>query len=206
MHPPRWGFVKGLFTGAVIEVPAIATAVWTLAALGVGNADAPFMHILRMAAVFAGIAAVLTAGGIGRLAAHASVERGRRRAIWSAAYTHAVATAGLVVIAAIPQGHLPSHRLPWLALPAVGMVFGAACGAVIGIVCSGVAPVGISDVVALARRPSEALRQLLDPEDLVRLGAAVRQRTSHLFGGMFEPAQRPPPDSEAKGPEEPPRE
>src|SRR5690606_39655504 len=81
--PPRWAFFKGLLTGVVIEVPALATGVWLLARLGVGDPDAAFMRILRLTAVFAGIAAVLTAAGIGRLAAHASVESGggRRTAI-----------------------------------------------------------------------------------------------------------------------------
>jgi hypothetical protein len=198
--PPRWGFWKGLVTGAVIEVPAIATGVWLLAWLGVGDPDASFMRILRLTAVFAGIAAVLTAAGIGRLAAHASVAKhpatripgGRRRAIGVAARTHAVASGGLVLIAAIPHGHLPAHVSTWLAYPLVGAVIGAACGAAIGVVCGGAAPVGFADVWSLARTPGAALRQLLDPEDLVKLGTALRQRTTHLFEGMFEPAKRPP--------------
>src|SRR6476659_2618495 len=45
--PPRWGFWKGLLTGAVIEVPAIAGGIWLLARMGVGNRDAGFMTILR---------------------------------------------------------------------------------------------------------------------------------------------------------------
>ena len=194
--PPRWGFFKGLLTGAVIEVPALAAGVWLLARVGVGDPAARFMHVLRLAAVFAGTAAVLTAAGIGRLAAHASVDRfgaGRRRAMIVAARAHAVASIGLVMIAAIPLGSMPGHSWKWLAYPVAGALVGAACGAAIGLVCGGAAPVGIADVFALARTPGAALRQLLDPEDLVRLGAAVRQRTTHLFGGMFEPA-KPPPD------------
>jgi hypothetical protein len=35
--PPRWGFVKGLLTGAVIEVPALAAGVWLLARLRQGS-------------------------------------------------------------------------------------------------------------------------------------------------------------------------
>jgi hypothetical protein len=196
---PRWGFVKGFLTGAVIEVPAIAAGVWLVARMGIGNRDAAFMHVVRLTAVFAGVAALLTAGGIGRLAAHASVDKrgGRWRAVWVAARAHAVATAGLVIIAAIPHGQLPGHSWQWLAFPAVGAVLGAACGATIGAVCGGAAPVSIGDVLGLARRPTDALRQLLDPEDLLKLGAAMRQRTTQLFEGMFEPAQRPP-DERAK--------
>jgi hypothetical protein len=196
--PPRWGFFKGFLTGAVIEVPALAAGVWVLARLGIGDPQIGFMRILRLTTVFAGIAAVFTAGGIGRLAAHASVDKvgGRVRAIYIAARAHAAAGAGLIFIAAIPHGHFPNRSIAWLAIPLVGMVFGALCGVVIGTVCGGAAPVRIADVMALARKPSDALRQLLDPEDLLRIGAAVRDRTTHLFEGMFEPAQRPP--AEAK--------
>ncbi|MDB4959709.1 MAG: hypothetical protein JWO36_7278 [Myxococcales bacterium] len=194
--PPRWGFVKGLLTGAVIEVPALASAVWVLARLGIGDPDVGFMRILRLTTVFCGIAAVFTAAGVGRLAAHASVDTigGRKRAVYVAARAHAAAGAGLLFIAVIPHGHLPDRGLIWLPIPLVGLACGALCGAVIGMVCGGAAPVSIGDVMALARKPSEALRQLLDPEDLLKIGAAVRDRTTHLFGGMFEPAQRPPGD------------
>jgi hypothetical protein len=204
---PRWGFVKGTLTGAVIEVPAIASAVWLLARAGIGDDDVAFMHVMRMSAVFAGIAALITAGGIGRLAAYASADKrgGRWHAVWVAARAHAAATAGLVVIAAIPLGHLPTHVGAWLALLIVGAVFGAACGAMIGAVCGGVAPVGIGDVFALAKRPTDALRQLLDPEDLLKLGAAMRTRTTRMFEGMFEPAERPPePGKELDKAKEPP--
>ena len=190
--PPRWGFFKGLLTGAVLEVPAIATGVWLLARLGLGNTDVGFMRILRLTAVFTGVAGVLTAAGIGRLAAYASRSGGRRRAVIVAARTHAAAGAGLLLIAAIPLGHLPAHLSRWLAYPVMGGAIGAGLGAAIGLVCGGAAPVGFADVWSLARTPGAALRQLLDPEDLVKLGAAVRQRTTHLFEGMFEPAKRPP--------------
>jgi len=183
-----------MLTGAAIEVPALTGAVWGLAQLGIGNADAPVMRIMRLTTVFAGLAALFTAGGIGRLAAYASIDGGRRRAMFVAARAHAVASAGLVLIAAIPQGRLPGHSLTWLAFPAAGSVAGVACGVLIGLVCGGTAPVEFADVWSLARRPSEALRSWLDPRELVRLGAAVRHRTTNLFEGMFEPAP-PPPDA-----------
>lgn len=185
-----------MLTGVAVEVPALTAAVWLLAQLGYGNPDVPFMRIMRLTTVFAGLAAVFTAGGIGRLAAYASIEGGRRRAVYVAVRAHAVASAGLVVIAAIPHGQLPGHSLDWLAFPAGGLVAGAACGALIGLMCGGAAPVELSDVWSLARRPSVALRGWLDPRELVRLGAAVRHHTSHLFEGMFDPAP-PPPTSES---------
>jgi hypothetical protein len=202
LHKPRWGFWKGLLTGVAVEVPALTAAVWLLAQLGFGNAEVPVMRVMRLTTVFAGVAAILTAGGIGRLAAYASMDGGRRRAVFVAARAHAVASAGLVVIAAIPHGQLPGRSLEWLAFPAGGLVVGAACGALIGAMCGGAAPVELADVWSLARRPSAALRWL-DPRELVRLGAAVRHHTSHLFEGMFDPAPLPP-TSDSTSPTDPP--
>ncbi|HUJ58467.1 MAG TPA: hypothetical protein VLX92_08240 [Kofleriaceae bacterium] len=189
----------------MIEVPAFAAGVWLLARLGVGDRLVPFMRLVRFTAVFAGIAAVLTAAGVGRIAAHAAAGKlgSRRRAVLAAARVHAVAGVGLLLIATIPHGHLPDRPLHWLLFLPAGAVVGAACGAVIGVVCSGAAPVGLSDVWSLARTPGAALRQLLDPEDLLKLGHAVRERTTHLFEGMFEPAKRPPPEPPPTKPEPP---
>ena len=205
-RPPRWGFLKGLLTGAVIEVPAIALGVWLLARMGIGNRAESFMRILRLSAVFAGAPALLTAGGIGRRAAHGSVERpgGRRHAIRVAARAHAAGGAALVLIAVIPHGNLPGHSWHWIVPLAMGAVIGAACGAVIGLVCGGAAPLGIADVIALARVPSGALRHLIDPDDLMKLGAAVVERTTRMFDRMFEPAQRPPTEAEPTAPHPPP--
>ena len=143
--PPRWGFWKGLIAGSVIEVPAIATGVWLLGRIGIANGDVGFMRLVRISAVFAGIAAVFTAGGIGRVAAFASVDAigGRRHAMYKAARAHAAAGAGLVLIATIPHGHLPGYSLKWLVILIVGAGIGWCCGALIGIVCGGAAPVGI---------------------------------------------------------------
>jgi hypothetical protein len=202
-YPPRWGFFKGLLTGAVIEVPAIALGVWLLARMGIGDPSVAYGELLRMTAWFAGIAALFTAGGIGRLAAHASVDKigGRRRAMVVAARAHAAAGAGLVLIATIPHAHLPESFFGWLAILAMGGVVGAGCGAAIGVVCGGAAPVSISDMLGAAiKRPSEVLRQLLDPEDLLKLGAAVRDRTTEMLVSardVFQPAERPPTETDA---------
>ncbi|HEU0029974.1 MAG TPA: hypothetical protein VFQ53_05025 [Kofleriaceae bacterium] len=199
---PRWSFWKGLLTGAAIEIPLIAVTVFVLGRVGLaGNPTAGFMHIMRLTTVFAGTAALLTAGGIGRLAAYATVERGRRHAILAAARAHAAAGAGLVIIAIIPQRHLPTEASAWVAIAAVGLIPGAICGGVIGFICSGQSTVNLSDVWSLAAKPSEALRQLLDPKDLVRLGAALSERTTKLFEGIFDPA--PPPPKQPAPPSEP---
>jgi len=202
--PARWGFWKGLVTGAALEIPVLAATVWALARAGIGDPDASFMHIMRLTTVFAGLAALLTAGGIGRLAASASATGGRRRAVWVAARAHAVASAGLVLIAAIPHGHLPSHASGWYPLPLAGLAAGLACGATIGAVCGGATPVGFADVWSLARKPTVVLQKLLSPEDIVRLGAALGTRTRHLFEGMFEPAPPPPAPPKTSEPAEPP--
>ena len=202
-------------TGAAIEIPLLALTVWVLARLDVGNPDAELMRIFRLTAVFAGVAALLTAGGIGRLAAYAVFEgaaagddlgRRRRRAIFRAARAHAAASAGLVIIAAVPHGHLPAAPAGWLAFPAAGLVSGAIAGAIIGLVCSSqTALVQLSDVWSLARKPRVALRHLIDAEELARLGAALRTRTTNLFDGIFEPAPPPPkpPGAAAEAPREP---
>jgi hypothetical protein len=190
-------------TGAAIEIPAFSATVWLLARVGVGNADASFMEIVRLTTVFAGIAAVLTAGGIGRLAAHAAPS-GRRRAVWVAARAHAVAGAALAIIAAIPLGQVPASPTGFIPIAIAGVACGAACGAVIGLVCGGVAPVGLGDVWTLAKLPTTALRTLLSPEDLVKLGGAVRTRTTRMFEGIFEPAPKPPEaDAGAKADDKP---
>lgn len=188
----RWGFWKGLLTGAAIEIPAIAGTVWVLSQLGIGAPAAGFMAIIRLTTVFVGIAALLTAGGIGRLAAHAAATGGRSRSMLVAARAHAVASAGLVLIATIPHG-VPDQLVNWIPIPLAGLVTGALCGALIGAVCGGAAPVGLADVWWLATRPGEALTRLLAPEDIVKLGAALRARTTTLLEGIFDPAPPPPP-------------
>jgi hypothetical protein len=190
--------LKGLCVGAVVEVPALAAGVWLFASAP----GASFMTVIRLTTIFAGIAAVLTAAGIGRIAAQASIEQvgqgdetslgGRRHAVWIAARTHAVASIGLIVIAAIPQGHVPQHHAGWLVMIPIGALVGAVCGAAIGVVCGGAAPINILDVLALARTPTAKLRTLLDPEDLVKIAAVVRARTTRAFHAMFDPAARPP--------------
>jgi hypothetical protein len=84
----------------------------------------------------------------------------------------------------------------WRAVPGAGVLVGLACGALIGAVCGGAAPVNLADVWSIARKPTDALGALLGPKDLVKLGAALRDRTTHLFEGIFEPAPKPPAEPE----------
>jgi hypothetical protein len=195
---PRWAFSKGVLVGAAIEVPALSAVVWIVAQLGVGDPEVGFFRMMWLTAVFAGIAALFTAGGIGRLAASVAMERGRKRAVFAAARAHAIAGAGLILISVIPHGNVPHDPWDWVWLAASGIVPGALCGATIGWVCSGVTPLGFSEVWSLAKRPAGGLKMLLDPRDLVKLGAALRTRTTNLFDGIFDPAPPRPKPGDAK--------
>lgn len=206
MEKPRWAFSKGVLVGMAVEVPAISFGVWTAQQLGIGDPEVGFLRIMWLTAIFAGIAALFTAGGIGRLAAQVVVEKGRGRALFQAARAHAIAGAGLVVIATIPHGGLPLDRIGWVELALIGLLPGAACGLVIGFVCSSASHVGLADVWSMTvSRPSGAIRQLLDPRDIVKLGTALRTRTSTLFDGIFEPAQKPPDETKPEKPADPPK-
>lgn len=205
VEKPRWAFSKGVLVGAAIEVPAVSFGVWVAQNLGLVDPDVGFLRIMWLTAIFAGIAAVFTAGGIGRLAAQVVVDRGRGRALFQAARAHAIAGAGLVLIATIPHGHLPMERSGWIEIAAIGLVPGAVCGLAIGFICSSATPVGLADVWSLTvSRPSGAIRQLLDPRDLVKLGKAIGTRTSTLFDGIFDPAPKPPQKPDDKPAEKPP--
>jgi hypothetical protein len=185
-----WAFTKGLIAGAVLVVPVIAACVWLLGRMGYANPTLPMLKSIRSTAVFAGVAAILTAGGVGRIAAQAAMEDGatRKRPLVVATRAFAVAGAGLTMVAAIPHGHLPDHWSGWLAISVFGALAGAACGVVIGAVCGGAAQLGLTDVVALARWPTDALRALLEPEDLAAAVKHGRRRRRITFPFLF-PAQ-----------------
>ncbi|MBZ0236602.1 MAG: hypothetical protein K8M05_30020 [Deltaproteobacteria bacterium] len=137
---PRHAFWKGAATGILVGIPAVAFGVWLSARVGITDHDAGLIECLRMAVLFAGVATVLTAGGVGRLAAEASSEGGRPRAVMVAARAMAPAGAALVIIAAIPHGELPMTPGGWVALAVVGAIVGAGSGAVIGSACAGELP------------------------------------------------------------------
>lgn len=195
--PPRWGFWKGLLVGITLEIPAISAAVFLLPRLGLGAATQP-MLIVRMTSLFAGLPALLTSGGIGRLAAYESVKRSRRAAIARVAGVHALAGVMLTFIAALPHGYLPRSPWQWIALVVAGGAAGALCGAAIGSMCTGAPPRQVTEMISLVRRPGVTLRQLIDTEDLGRIGAAVRHRATQMFDGLLDPAA-PRPAEEERG-------
>jgi hypothetical protein len=152
------------------------------------------MTVVRMTSLFAGLPALLTSGGIGRLAAHESMTRRRRGAIGHAAGVHALAGMLLTLIAALPHGHLPGTPAAWAALGALGALAGALCGLVIGVACTGAPPRQVTEMLSLVKRPGLTLRQLIESEDLGRIGAAVRHRASLMFDGLLDPAEPRPAD------------
>jgi hypothetical protein len=145
-RPPPFGFFKGVALGFIVVIPAVALAVWVLSWAGVIGRRIAMAEAIRMTTMFAGAAAVLTAGGIGRLAAFSStLPAGRRGAVVRATRVQAIAGAGLTLIAAIPFGHLPDDLKQWAWIGVAGAATGAIAGALIGLVCG--AP--LSDQVTL---------------------------------------------------------
>ncbi|HVK74969.1 MAG TPA: hypothetical protein VM734_16685 [Kofleriaceae bacterium] len=157
-------------------IPLCALAVWTLARLGLGNGSATMIDCLRMASVFSGLAAVLTAGGVGRLSAQASVEGtgGRRRAALVGARAMAAGGAALTLIAAIPLGHVPTEPWGWLAIAAAGALAGAVGGALIGVACGGQVPT-LTELGVWPIEPIGWTRDLLGLDDR-RPGRGERRR------------------------------
>ncbi len=132
--PPRWGFLKGALLGFVFALPVTATAVWVLAHLGLGDPTS-YRRTLRFALVFAGIPAMLSAGGAGRVAARAAIARATtpvRRSVRAGALTFAPAGAGLVLLTALALGG-PASRAGWGFLALIGIGCGLVVGGVIGL-------------------------------------------------------------------------
>jgi hypothetical protein len=174
----------------VLVIPAIAATVWVLGRLGVGDPELRLLKAIRSSALFIGVCAIFTAGGVGRLAAQAAAEEGasRRRPLVVAGRAFAVAGIGLTIIAAIPHGHLPASWPGFLVIALAGAFTGALCGLVIGALCGGAAPIGLTDVMALARWPTDTLRALLEPEDLAAAAKGAPRRRRRITIPFLFPA------------------
>ena len=178
-RPQPHAFWKGAAIALFPLIPMIGAAIWLLARLGVGNATAGPIEVLRLSVVFAGPAALLTAGGVGRLAAEAGAEGGRKRAAWVGGRTMAVAGAGLGILAAIPQGDLPIQWPGWAAVMGTGALVGAAGGVLIGLVVG--APLPTLTELGVPERYQ------VDPLDVLRRAGqrarrATRRGTGRLRG------------------------
>jgi hypothetical protein len=140
-QPPPWAFFKGALLGFVFALPVAAIVVWLLAHLGFGD-PTTYRRTLRFAIVFAGLPAVLSAGGAARVAARAAIAQpsgALRRAIRSGAITFAPAAAGLVLLTALPLGG-PATWGRWLTLALIGLGGGLVVGGVIGLWAGGPIP------------------------------------------------------------------
>lgn len=193
--PAPWAFAKGVLVGGIVEIPALSGATYLLAKLAASQVLA--MEIVRTTTLFAGIPALVTAGGLGRLAAHECARSNRRSAILHTCAVHALAGVMLVLIASIAQDLWPPSAWAWIALVGAGAAAGAGAGAAVGVVCAGATPRQVTDVLSLVKLPAATLRQLIESEDLGRLGAAVRHRASLVFDGLLEPAAPRPEEAEA---------
>ena len=117
----------------VLGLPLLATTVYLLGQLGICSAES-FRRDLRFTALFAGLPALLTAGGVGRLAARRVIDGGQLMAsLRTGAITYATASMGLIVLVAVPIGGLPEEPLRWSWLLVAGATSGALVGAVIGL-------------------------------------------------------------------------
>lgn len=126
--------------GTLVVIPLISLGIWVAGRLGVGDLPPTLIAAVRLTVLFAGLPALATCGGVGRLATEACAERGRGRALWVAGRAMAAGGAGLIILAAIPTGTIPDSRLGWGLLAGGGVAIGALGGVLIGLVCSGDMP------------------------------------------------------------------
>ena len=137
---PRWAFWRGVVVGLTLGVPAVAAATWLVA----HHLEAPnvlgFDRSLLFACIFAGLPAMVTGGGVARVAARRSIRyaqespmRAVTQASMAAARNYAVAGIAHVFLTAIPLGLLSSNRPQWVWWITAGALQGAMVGAVIGL-------------------------------------------------------------------------
>jgi hypothetical protein len=108
--------------------------------LGAGAGKASLDRVLELTLWFAAIPALLSGGGVARLAAHRAADHADtdgqpslRHAVLAAASSMAAAGLGLGLLVAVPLGGLPEQPLSWLPMFATSLVAGAVTGAAIGV-------------------------------------------------------------------------
>jgi hypothetical protein len=133
---PRGAFVRGAMIGLVVGLPAIAGIAFLLSFLEIGgDPTAPFARVIAFASVFAGIPALISAGGIGRLVARASAANPQRpvaAAIFAAVLPFAAVGAGLAILTIVPLGAIPATPADWAMTAGAGAVAGIVAGAILG--------------------------------------------------------------------------
>jgi hypothetical protein len=133
---PR-AFLKGAVFGLILLVPLTALAVYVLGRLGIGDPEASYYNIIAFAAVFAGLPAMITAGGVGRAAASALVRPGERGGPAACTRVAMIDTAltgiGLVLLTVVPLGEVPTEVGTWVWIIVLGASTGALGGFVLGL-------------------------------------------------------------------------
>lgn len=135
-RPPH-AFLKGAVLGLLLLVPLTALAVYVLGRLGIGDPQASYYSIIAFAAVFAGLPAMVTAGGVGRAAASALVRPGERGGPAActrvATIDSALTGVGLVLLTVVPLGEVPTEVGTWVWIIVLGAATGALGGFVLGL-------------------------------------------------------------------------
>lgn len=129
---PRSTFWLGGFVGAAAALPLL---VFSLSRVSLFD-PAPIWDLLLEGAVFGGLPALLTAGGIARLVAHRTAERGTGfgAGIARGALGMALVGAALAVILAVAQPGSPEDPQGWALVAAAGLPAGIAAGIAVGLV------------------------------------------------------------------------
>ena len=133
---PRATFWLGGLTGALALIPLLA---WTFSAfaapLGIAEA-APAWDLLLLAAVFTGLPALLSSGGVARLVAHRTAERsgGFAAGLARAAVPMAAIGAGAALILCVTQMGTPETPLGWAIAAAAGVPAGLVAGVAVALV------------------------------------------------------------------------
>jgi hypothetical protein len=133
--PPRGAFLKGALLGCVIGIPLFAALTYGLTLLGMRAVPYSFEHVFFIVAALGGLPLILSAGGVGRLAARASIAPRRRPmlgGVVAAARALAVAGLGVVLIALTAVGGFPLSEREWALAAGAGVLGGLALGSLVG--------------------------------------------------------------------------
>lgn len=134
--PPPFGFLKGAVLGLVLLLPLAALACYLLARIGIGDPDTSYTQVISFVAVFGGLPGILSAGGVGRVAARTAVAPRRGGTGWSILVSAAACTvigAGVVILSVVPLGEVPTTSERWLWITGFGGGAGLMCGIMIGL-------------------------------------------------------------------------
>jgi hypothetical protein len=130
-------FLKGAVLGLILVIPLTALAVYLLGRLDIGDPQASYYTVIAFVAVFAGLPAMVTVGGIGRAAAAACARPAGRGGPAACTRVAAIYTAltniGLVLLTVVPMGEVPIDVATWLWIVALGGSTGALGGFVLGL-------------------------------------------------------------------------